>query len=78
MRTTIRLDDELLEAAKRYALENGKSFTSVVQDALREKLMRRGKPKKRARVKLKTVGGNGVCAGVDIDDSASLLDVMDC
>lgn len=78
MRTTIRLDDELLDAAKRYALENGKSFTSVVQDALREKLIGRSKTKSRAHVKLKTVGGNGLCAGVDIDDFASLLDAMDC
>ena len=77
MRTTIRLDDQLLEATKQYAFARGKTFTAVVEDALREKLMSRCASKKRHRVKLKTVNGNGGNAGVDLDDSAELLDVMD-
>lgn len=77
MRTTIRLDDQLLEAAKQYALAQGKTFTAVVEDALREKLMNRPTAKKRQRVKLKTVNGNGVNPGIDLDDSASLLDIME-
>lgn len=77
MRTTIRLDDKLLEMAKKYALEHGKTFTDVVEDALREKIMERSPAKKRSRVKLKTVKGKGVNAGIDLDDSASILDLMD-
>lgn len=77
MRTTIRLDKQLLEAAKQYALVRGKTFTTVVEDALREKLMKRSELDQRPPVKLTTVNGNGVIAGVDIDDSASLLGVMD-
>lgn len=77
MRTTIRLDDKLLEMAKKYALEHGKTFTDVVEDALREKIMERSPAKKRSRVKLKTVNGKGVNTGIDLDDSASLLDTMD-
>jgi Arc/MetJ family transcription regulator len=76
MRTTIRLDDQLLESAKKYALAHGKTFTAVVEDALREKIMARTTPKKHSQVKLMTVKGNGVNAGVDLDDSASLLDMM--
>ena len=78
MRTTIRLDDNLLELTKQYALAHGKTFTAIVEDALREKLMSRpGGRKKQAPIKLKTVRGKGVNAGIDLDDSASLLDVMD-
>jgi len=77
MRTTIRLDDQLLEATKQYALAQGKTFTAVVEDALREKLMSRGAARKRARIKLKTVNGNGVNPGIDLDDSATLLEVME-
>jgi len=77
MRTTIRLDDRLLEATKQYALTQGKTFTAVVEDALREKLMGRGAARKRSRVKLTTVNGKGVNPGIDLDDSASLLDVME-
>ena len=77
MRTTIRLDDQLLEQAKQYALTHGTTFTAVVEDALREKLISRPEVKKQARIKLSTVSGKGVNAGIDLDDSASLLDVMD-
>ena len=41
MRTTVRLDDQLLESVKKYALAHGKTFTAIVEDALREKLMMR-------------------------------------
>lgn len=77
MRTTIRLDDQLLEKAKQYALKHGMTFTAVVEDALREKIMVRSEQKKQKRLKLKTVNGQGVNPGVDLDDSASLLDLME-
>lgn len=77
MRTTIRLDDQLLAKAKKYALSRGTTFTAIVEDALREKLMERPPAKKRSAVKLKTVNGKGTHAGIDLDDSSSLLDSMD-
>ncbi len=77
MRTTIRLDEQLFETVKQYALSHGKTFTAVVEDALREKMMRRAVLAHRPRVKLKTVAGMGVRAGIDLDDSASLLDAME-
>ena len=77
MRTTIRLDDQLLEMTKQYALSHGKTFTAIVEDALREKLMTRSPIKKQSRIKLKTVNGKGVNPGIDLDDSSSLLDVME-
>lgn len=77
MRTTIRLDDQLLDKAKQFALRNGTTFTAVVEDALREKLMSRQVVKKQPLIKLKTVKGKGTNAGIDLDDSASLLEIMD-
>lgn len=77
MRTTIRLDEQLLKKAKKYALSHGTTFTSIVEDALREKLMERPSSIKHSPVKLKTVNGRGVYPGIDLDDSASLLDIMD-
>ena len=76
MRTTVRLDEHLLCAAKKHAAESGKTLTAVLEQALRESLARRDVPAKRGRLRLKTFHGDGVCAGVDLDDSASLLDVM--
>ena len=68
MRTTIQLDDNLHELAKQYAVSNGKTFTAVVEDALRERLMACPKSCEKTPVKLKTVAGKGVHQGVDPDD----------
>lgn len=77
MRTTVRLDDHLLAQAKKLAAESGKTLTSVLEDALREKLARRRTLPRKAVVRLKTEKGGGVRRGVDLDDSASLLDLME-
>ena len=77
MRTTIRLDDELLREAKQYAAESGRTLTALVEDALRETLSRRQRRSTKKRVRLKTGGQGGMQAGVDLDDSSALLDLMD-
>ena len=77
MRTTIRLNEKLLAEAKKYAAESGRTLTSVLEDALRETLGRRRARQKTKPVRLRTVKGNGVRPGVDLDDSASLLDSME-
>ncbi len=76
MRTTVRLDEHLLAEAKKHAAESGKTLASVLEEALRESLARRKLHAKSRPVRLKTVKGGGIRAGVDLDDSASLLDLM--
>lgn len=76
MRTTVRLDPHLLAEAKKHAAESGKTLTSLLEEALRESLARRNGQAKARPVRLKTVKGSGARAGVDLDDSASLLDLM--
>jgi hypothetical protein len=76
MRTTVRLDEHLLSAAKKQAAESGTTLTAVLEQALRESLARRSVAAKPRRLRLKTFRGSGVRAGVDLDDSASLLDLM--
>jgi hypothetical protein len=77
MRTTIRLDESLLAEAKKHAVESGRTLTAVLEDALREALARRRAPGKRKPVRLRTMKGDGVRPGVDLDDSASLLELME-
>ncbi len=77
MRTTIRIDEHLLAEAKKYAAESGRTLTSVISDALREALSRRRVTAKQRRVRLRTVKGNGVQPGVNIDDAAALLNLME-
>ena len=80
MRTTIQLDDHLHDLARKHAVAKGKTFTALVEEALREKLLFKDKSKASVEKKcvlLKTVVGNGVQMGVDLDNNAALLDVMD-
>ena len=76
MRTTVNIDDHLLLAAKKRALDSGSTLARVIEDALRKTLS--GKEnKKRNTIVLKTVNGSGLRHGVNLDDNQSLLDIMD-
>ena len=77
MRTTVRLDERLLAEAKKRAAETGRTLTAVLEDALRETLARRSTRPKRRPVRLKTVKGDGVRPGVDLDDTSALLDLLE-
>jgi hypothetical protein len=77
MRTTVRLDEDLLREVRRLAAEERMTLTAVLEQALREMLARRRQPRDRPRVPLPTFGGRGLQPGVDLDDSAALLDLMD-
>lgn len=77
MRTTLRLDDDLLYRVKQLALQSGKTMTVVIEDALREVLARQDSTQVRKPARLTTVSGNGLQPGVDLDDSARLLAVME-
>ena len=78
MRTTIRLDDRLLADAKKVAVDNGRSLTSLIEDALREVVLRhRFTKESKQTAKLLTFNGRGLRPGIDLDNSAALLDLMD-
>ena len=77
MRTTIRLDDDLLIRAKQLAVATGRSFTRVIEDCLREVLGRKQAKSRSRPVRLPTVKGRGLQPGVDLDHNAALLDLMD-
>ena len=78
MRTTVRLDDQLLSQAKQAAARTGRTLTQVIEDALRESLARRAElDRPTGRVTLPTFDGSGPLAGVDLDSTAELLDLMD-
>jgi hypothetical protein len=77
MRTTIRLDEDLLARAKKLAIDTDRTLTQVVEDALRTTLSRRNSSKARQPVKLHTCGGKGLQPGVDLNSNAGLADLMD-
>ena len=78
MRTTIRLDDALLLRAKREAQRRGETLTSLIERGLRLVLARpEGRPERR-RVEIPVCReGGGTLPGVDLDDGAGLLDILE-
>lgn len=79
MRTTLNLDDHLLAEAKRLAATRGSTLTAVMEDALRIVVRRADEAGNREAVKLPSFGepGAGFMPGVDLDDSAALLELME-
>ena len=75
MGSAIQLDEDLLREVERVAAGRGQTLASVVEQALREMLARR--VPKREPVQLPTFRGLGLRPGVDLDNSAGLLDLME-
>ncbi|MDF0653174.1 MAG: DUF2191 domain-containing protein [Nitrospira sp. LK265] len=77
MRTTINLPDDLLIQLKKLATETHSTVTALIEETLREGLTRRRHRRRASRSTLPTYGKQGPLPGVDLDDTASLLDVME-
>jgi hypothetical protein len=77
MRTTINLPDELIQRAKKAALEANTTLTEIIENALREALEKRRRKKPQKGFKIITYGKGGVRPGVDLSDTSALLDLMD-
>ena len=77
MRTTIRIDDNLLIEAKKLVASSKQSLTSLIEDALREIIARKKNRSKASYTKLTVFKGDGLHSGVDLDDSSALLDIME-
>lgn len=77
MRTTVRIDHQLLAEAKAQAARSGRTLAAVVEDALRAALARRDRPGIDRPPELPTSPGGRLQPGVDLDDSAALLDLME-
>lgn len=78
MRTTVRLNDSLLRQAKQVAKERDETLTALIEQGLRLLLAKAHARPKRARVKLPVSRATGgTLPGVNLDDSAALLDLME-
>ena len=77
MRTTINVDEYLLIELKTVAAQSGRTLTAVIEDALRQSLVRRDRATPTRRPRLPTISGGGLQPGVDLDDNSALLDLME-
>ena len=78
MRTTLTIEDGLLEEAKNRASAEKKTLGHVVNEALRRGLLRSDHSKEpSSATPLKTFRGDGLCQAVSLRDTASLLEIME-
>jgi hypothetical protein len=77
MRTTLQIDDDLYRAAKTAAAESGRTLTSVVEDALRIALLKAAPGSQQEPINLPVFSMGGPLPGVDLDDTAALIDIME-
>jgi hypothetical protein len=76
MRTTIRINDDLLKRAKKRAADEGRTLTSLVEEGLLLTLSK-AKTSRRKRVELPvSKASGGVLPGVDLNRSSDLEEVM--
>jgi len=78
MRTTISIEDSLLQKAKKIAHERRSSLREVIEDALRVAFARGQKTTRSSPHRpLKTFKGTGIQPGIDLSSSSALLDAME-
>jgi hypothetical protein len=73
----IQIDEALLAQATKLARENGCDVSRLIEDTLRDRLAARPVTGQPPFARLITVGGQGLRPGVDIDNSAALLGLME-
>jgi hypothetical protein len=77
MRITIRLDDDLAAEAKRRAARSRTTLSAIIAHALRESFNRPPSGAMPGEVELSTWRHGWLRPGVDLDDGASTLDLME-
>lgn len=75
MRTTVDINDELLIAAKKRAAETRRTLSAVLEDALRLSL-KEPFPSS-AKLVIPSISMGSLMPGVELDNSAALLDLME-
>ena len=77
MRTTVRINDDLLKRAKKRAIDEERNLTSLIEDGL-ALILAKPKTTRRERIELPvSKASGGVLPGVDLNRSSDLEEVMD-
>jgi Arc/MetJ family transcription regulator len=76
VRTTISIDDDVLQTAKQRAADEGRTLGELITEALRERLARRPVAGAERYVAL-TAGEGGPLPGVDVTNNAAVRDILD-
>ena len=77
MRTNPRLVSQIIYKAKQLAAQSVDILSVVIKDARPNMFARLKHTADRPPIQLTTVSGNGLMPGVDLDNSADLLELME-
>ncbi len=76
MRTTVRIKDDLLKRAKKQAAGEGRTLTSLIEDAI-TLILAKPKASRREQVKLPVSrASGGVLPGIDLNRSSDLEEII--
>jgi len=77
-RTTVRLPEDLLNQARRKAVTEGRTLTSLIEDGLRAILNESPKPVKRKRIAPRiSKAAGGLMPGIDLTNPWTLQEAED-
>jgi predicted transcriptional regulator len=76
VRITITIDEHLLAEVRQVAAARRRTVSQVIEESVRASLLRR-ESGCREQFELRAFHAGGDQAGVDLDDNAALLEVMD-
>jgi hypothetical protein len=77
-RTTVRLDDALVDQARREAEKRGETLTSLIELGLRLVLTQSNKPRPRKRFEVPVSRHRrGVRPGIDLTSNVSMLEALE-
>lgn len=77
MRTTVNIDERLLELAKERARQRKWTLGEVMNEALRRAFFECDEEKPRSPIRLVTYCGKGMAPGVNLDSNSELSDFME-
>jgi hypothetical protein len=76
MRTTVRLNDALLDEAKAVAEKQGTTLTALMERGLRWAISNPDEPRKKIEIR-SGPPGHELMPGIDLNNSAQLWDLLD-
>jgi len=77
MRTTITIDDHLLAQVKQRAAATGRTVSQTIEDAIRRSLQEADADSRPRFVVRSSFDSGGLQSGVDLNNNAALLDLME-
>ncbi len=77
MKALVNIPDDLLQRATKLAAESGRTVAAVIEETLREGFDRQTERREEQRYELPILNLGPPLPGVDLDNSAALLDLMD-